>query len=60
MFPCNFLELNNDPRYKKYVQLVERNLQSFDSVNEWADVNPFLLKIMRVRSFSLSVDKIGR
>ncbi|KAK3825766.1 MAG: Dopey, N-terminal-domain-containing protein [Benniella sp.] len=40
-------ELNNDPRYKKYVQLVERNLQSFDSVNEWADVNPFLLKIMR-------------
>ncbi|KAG0295715.1 hypothetical protein BGZ98_001266 [Dissophora globulifera] len=30
---------------KKYVQLVERNLQSFDSVNEWADVNPFLSKI---------------
>ncbi|KAG0365844.1 hypothetical protein BGZ54_006153 [Gamsiella multidivaricata] len=41
------LELNSDPRYKKYIQLVERNLQSFDSVNEWADVNPFLLKIMR-------------
>ncbi|KAG0261587.1 hypothetical protein BG011_000876 [Mortierella polycephala] len=40
-------ELNNDPRFKKYVQLVERNLQSFDNVNEWADVNPFLLKIMR-------------
>ncbi|KAG9326517.1 hypothetical protein KVV02_007666 [Mortierella alpina] len=39
--------LNNDPRYKKYVQLVDRNLQSFDNVNEWADVNPFLLKIMR-------------
>ncbi|KAG0266708.1 hypothetical protein DFQ27_009484 [Actinomortierella ambigua] len=37
----------NDPRYKKYVQLVERNLQSFDNVNEWADVNPFLSKIMR-------------
>ncbi|KAG0208460.1 hypothetical protein BGX28_000598 [Mortierella sp. GBA30] len=41
------MKLNNDPRYKKYVQLVERNLQSFDNVNEWADVNPFLLKIMR-------------
>ncbi|KAI1316511.1 hypothetical protein EDD11_009924 [Mortierella claussenii] len=45
--PPHAWELNNDPRYKKYVQLVERNLQSFDSVNEWADVNPFLLKIMR-------------
>ncbi|KAF9137838.1 hypothetical protein BGX30_009855 [Mortierella sp. GBA39] len=43
-FPKN---LQNDPRYKKYIQLVERNLQSFDNVNEWADVNPFLLKIMR-------------
>ncbi|GJJ70854.1 hypothetical protein EMPS_03204 [Entomortierella parvispora] len=43
----NRADLNNDPRYKKYVQLVERNLQSFDNVNEWADVNPFLLKIMR-------------
>ncbi|KAF9975535.1 hypothetical protein BGZ73_000795 [Actinomortierella ambigua] len=40
-------ELLNDPRYKKYVQLVDRNLQSFDNVNEWADVNPFLSKIMR-------------
>ncbi|KAK5828752.1 Dopey, N-terminal-domain-containing protein [Linnemannia elongata] len=40
-------DLQNDPRYKKYIQLVERNLQSFDNVNEWADVNPFLLKIMR-------------
>ncbi|KAG0232967.1 hypothetical protein BGW42_007780 [Actinomortierella wolfii] len=37
----------NDPRYKKYVQLVDRNLQSFDNVNEWADVNPFLSKILR-------------
>jgi len=39
------------------VQLVERNLQSFDNVNEWADVNPFLLKIMRVRMDSLQSSK---
>ncbi|KAG0344934.1 hypothetical protein BG004_004061 [Podila humilis] len=45
--PSHSWELNNDPRYKKYVQLVERNLQSFDNVNEWADVNPFLSKIMK-------------
>lgn len=47
-FFLSSIELNNDPRYKKYVQLVERNLQSFDNVNEWADVNPFLSKIMKV------------
>ncbi|KAF9924707.1 hypothetical protein FBU30_005377 [Linnemannia zychae] len=45
--PPQSWDLQNDPRYKKYIQLVERNLQSFDNVNEWADVNPFLLKIMR-------------
>ncbi|KAF9430127.1 hypothetical protein BGZ94_008233 [Podila epigama] len=45
--PPHAWELNNDPRYKKYVALVERNLQSFDNVNEWADVNPFLSKIMK-------------
>lgn len=48
LFFLSSIELNNDPRYKKYVQLVERNLQSFDNVNEWADVNPFLSKIMKV------------
>lgn len=53
------IDLQNDPRYKKYIQLVERNLQSFDNVNEWADVNPFLLKIMRVSTDRTSWTQAG-
>ncbi|RUS22467.1 Dopey, N-terminal-domain-containing protein [Endogone sp. FLAS-F59071] len=41
-------QYRKDPRYKKYVQLVEKNLQSFDNVNEWADVIAFLGKLLRV------------
>ncbi|KAJ2721382.1 hypothetical protein GGI07_003993, partial [Coemansia sp. Benny D115] len=37
----------NDPKYQKYVQLVERNLQSFDYVSEWADVTAFLTKLSK-------------
>ncbi|KAJ2697412.1 hypothetical protein FB645_005930 [Coemansia sp. IMI 203386] len=37
----------SDPKYQKYVQLVERNLQSFDYVSEWADVTAFLTKLGR-------------
>ncbi|KAJ2518045.1 hypothetical protein H4217_003580 [Coemansia sp. RSA 1939] len=37
----------SDPKYHKYVQLVERNLQSFDYVSEWADVTAFLTKLGR-------------
>ncbi|KAJ1673526.1 hypothetical protein EV182_005062, partial [Spiromyces aspiralis] len=40
-------EYLNDPKYAKYVQLVERNLQSFDYVSEWADVTAFLTKLSR-------------
>lgn len=38
----------SDPRFKKYVQLIERNLQSFDAVNEWADIISFLGKLLKV------------
>ncbi|KAI8359989.1 Dopey, N-terminal-domain-containing protein [Blakeslea trispora] len=37
----------NDPRFKKYVQLVEKNLQSFDAVNEWADIISFLGRLLK-------------
>ncbi|KAI9289079.1 Dopey, N-terminal-domain-containing protein [Umbelopsis sp. AD052] len=40
-------EYANDPRYKKYVQLVEKNLQFFDAVNEWADIISFLGRLLR-------------
>ncbi|KAK4703671.1 hypothetical protein P7C70_g2546, partial [Phenoliferia sp. Uapishka_3] len=31
-----------DPKYRKYSSLVEKTLQSFDQVNEWADFITFL------------------
>lgn len=39
-----------DPRFRKYVQLIERNLQSFDAVNEWADIISFLGRLLKVRT----------
>ncbi|KAJ2365622.1 hypothetical protein IW150_006165, partial [Coemansia sp. RSA 2607] len=44
-------EYQNDAKYQKYEQLVERSLQSFEYVNEWADVTAFLTKLGR--AFSL-------
>ncbi|KAJ2802956.1 hypothetical protein H4R21_002217, partial [Coemansia helicoidea] len=40
-------EYSRDPKFQKYVQLVERNLQSFEYVGEWADVTAFLTKLGR-------------
>ncbi|PWA03782.1 hypothetical protein BB558_000033 [Smittium angustum] len=37
-----------DPQYIKYVQTVERSLQSFEYVTEWADITAFLSKLSRV------------
>ncbi|CEP13190.1 hypothetical protein [Parasitella parasitica] len=37
----------NDSRFRKYVQLVEKNLQSFDAVNEWADIISFLGRLLK-------------
>ncbi|KAI8330957.1 Dopey, N-terminal-domain-containing protein [Choanephora cucurbitarum] len=42
-----FLAYQNDPRFRKYVQLVEKNLQSFDAVNEWADIISFLGRLLK-------------
>ncbi|KAJ2745082.1 hypothetical protein GGI20_002456 [Coemansia sp. BCRC 34301] len=36
-----------DAKFEKYVQLVGRNLQSFDYVQEWADVTAFLTRLSR-------------
>ena len=44
-----------DYRYKKYVQQVERILQSFDKeVNEWADFIAFLGKLLKVIKLELA------
>ncbi|KAI9254739.1 Dopey, N-terminal-domain-containing protein [Helicostylum pulchrum] len=37
----------HDSRFRKYVLLVEKNLQSFDAVNEWADIISFLGRLLK-------------
>lgn len=40
----------NDPKYKKYTQQVEKCLNSFDNVHEWADFISFLKQLLKVRT----------
>ncbi len=39
----------SDPKYKKYAQQVDRCLNSFDNVHEWADFIAFLKQLLKVR-----------
>ncbi|GAA6010233.1 hypothetical protein JCM11491_005403 [Sporobolomyces phaffii] len=39
--------LMSDPKYRKYAQAVDKTLQSFDQVNEWADFITFLAKLLK-------------
>lgn len=41
----------SDPKYKKYVQQVEKCLNSFDNVHEWADCIAFLKQLLKVLCF---------
>lgn len=43
-----------DPKWRKYSSLVDKCLQSFDNVNEWADFITFLAKLLKVRLAGLS------
>lgn len=38
----------SDPKYKKYAQQVEKCLNTFDSVHEWADFISFLKQLLKV------------
>jgi hypothetical protein len=38
----------SDPKYKKYSQQVEKCLNSFDNVHEWADCIAFLKQLLKV------------
>jgi hypothetical protein len=40
--------LSSDARYKKFATQVDRALQSFESVNEWADFISFLSRLLKV------------
>lgn len=39
---------SKDPRFRKYTASVERILQTFDTVNEWADFIRFLSSLAKV------------
>lgn len=39
----------NDPKFKKYAQQVEKCLTSFESMHEWPDFIAFLKQLLKVR-----------
>ncbi|GAA5887198.1 hypothetical protein JCM6882_002446 [Rhodosporidiobolus microsporus] len=39
--------LQSDPKYRKFASSVDKTLQSFDQVNEWADFITFLAKLLK-------------
>ncbi|GJN87072.1 hypothetical protein Rhopal_000017-T1 [Rhodotorula paludigena] len=39
--------LQSDPKYRKYATAVDKTLQAFDQVNEWADFITFLAKLLK-------------
>ena len=47
-YPNADLEDSKDPNFKRYVQLMDKVLQSFESVNEWADVIGFLTRLIKL------------
>ena len=40
--------IQNDPKYKKYAQQVEKCLASFESMHEWPDFIAFLKQLLKV------------
>ncbi|KAI8919962.1 Dopey, N-terminal-domain-containing protein [Powellomyces hirtus] len=40
-------DLQRDPKYRRYVQAVDKILQSFDTISEWADVIGFLTRLAK-------------
>ena len=47
----------SDPKYKKYTQQVEKCLNSFDNVHEWADCIAFLKQLLKVSKAKI-VDRV--
>ena len=48
----------SDPKFKKYTQQVERSLNSFDNVHEWADFIAFLKQLLKVKCIHLSLSAL--
>ncbi|KAK7063885.1 dopey-N domain-containing protein [Favolaschia claudopus] len=49
-----------DPKYKKYIQQVERCLNSFDNVHEWADCIAFLKQLLKTFQSYMQFKEIPR
>ncbi|KAF9524082.1 Dopey, N-terminal-domain-containing protein [Crepidotus variabilis] len=49
-----------DPKYKKYVQQVEKCLNSFDNVHEWADCISFLKQMLKTFQSFMQFKEIPR
>jgi hypothetical protein len=43
--------IQNDPEYKKYSLVMDKVLQSFDSISEWQDIIGFLSRIHKIVTF---------
>lgn len=43
--------VQNDPKYKKYAQQVEKCLASFETMHEWPDFIAFLKQLLKVYDF---------
>lgn len=47
-FIIHLIDKKNDSKYRRYVAALEKCLQSFESVSEWADVISFLSRLGKV------------
>ncbi|KAI0323044.1 Dopey, N-terminal-domain-containing protein [Amylostereum chailletii] len=50
----------SDPKYKKYVQQVEKSLASFDNVHEWADFIAFLKQLLKTLQAYMQFKEVPR
>ncbi|KIL71408.1 hypothetical protein M378DRAFT_188883 [Amanita muscaria Koide BX008] len=50
----------SDPKYKKYTQQVEKCLNSFDDVHEWADCISFLKQLLKTLQAYMQFKEIPR
>lgn len=39
---------SDDPKYRRYITTFDKILQSFETINEWADIIAFLSKLIKV------------
>ncbi|KAF8167553.1 Dopey, N-terminal-domain-containing protein [Crassisporium funariophilum] len=58
--PIALQTYSSDPKYKKYVQQVEKCLNSFDNVHEWADCIAFLKQMLKTFQSYMQFKEIPR